>query len=590
MSKWSRRLVLAVLAASLLSSGCGPSGSSSLWYPFDPSGMSYSVDPRLQVRTSEATDPMGSEEASADESDDIPVPIREGVLEILSDIYGPTPNRIVVPPRSGLTSGRTPDGRVLEGILLANFTANSLDSASQDDFNHVDVDWGTLVPDSASAQGRIEGGYALYRRHCLHCHGVSGDGNGPTAPFLFPKPRDFRPGLYKFVSTGNGNKPSRDDLRRTLKHGLHGSSMPSFDALMEPHEIEQVIDYMIFLSMRGETERRFIEEAAFADPEDPVNSLNESRDMILYGDDLEGQDDGVPGVFDAWILANQQTVEPLVPRTPRSPSSIRRGRQHFLALGCVGCHGVKADGNGETFIAQPIFEDAYFRKGYPLIEDDQQRERVVLESIVDYLRTQDFLDHHVHHGEHGEAGHDENETAVETEVAAIEETDSAEPAGSLELNDEQQALASRLGLTSDQAQLLVQFNLNEVEAEIVAQHGLDAEQVAELAKFKKQWYDSLDEWGNPRRSNNLNKGVYRGGRRPVDLFWRIHNGINGVGMPSYVNSLMPREGTEEEKLRAAHAEIWDIVNFVLELPNDPTLLHNPPTPESTTAPSMARAN
>ena len=30
--------------------------------------------------------------------------------------------------------------------------------------------------------------------------------------------------------------------------------MPAFEALMTPAEIEQVIDYVIFLSMRGETE------------------------------------------------------------------------------------------------------------------------------------------------------------------------------------------------------------------------------------------------------------------------------------------------------------------------------------------------
>ena len=48
------------------------------------------------------------------------------------------------------------------------------------------------------------GGYAIYRKNCLHCHGVSGAGDGPTAPFLYPIPRDYRKGIFKFTSTISG--------------------------------------------------------------------------------------------------------------------------------------------------------------------------------------------------------------------------------------------------------------------------------------------------------------------------------------------------------------------------------------------------
>ena len=56
-------------------------------------------------------------------------------------------------------------------------------------------------------------------------------------------------------------QPHRSDLRRTINNGLHGTSMPAFDSLMTAAEIEQVIDYVMFLSMRGETELALIEEA-----------------------------------------------------------------------------------------------------------------------------------------------------------------------------------------------------------------------------------------------------------------------------------------------------------------------------------------
>ena len=46
-------------------------------------------------------------------------------------------------------------------------------------------------PVRSDISGRKNG---LYREHCGHCHGVTGDGLGPTAAFLNPYPRDYRPG------------------------------------------------------------------------------------------------------------------------------------------------------------------------------------------------------------------------------------------------------------------------------------------------------------------------------------------------------------------------------------------------------------
>ena len=55
---------------------------------------------------------------------------------------------------------------------------------------------------------------------------------------------------------------------------------------------------------------------------------------------------------------------------------------------------------------------------------------------------------------------------------------------------------------------------------------------------------------------NLRQGVYRGGRRPVDLFWRVKAGIPGTPMPAAPPSL-----TEKD--------IWDIVAYVRSLPYEP---------------------
>ncbi len=64
--------------------------------------------------------------------------------------------------------------------------------------------------------------HGLYRRHCVHCHGISGDGRGPTAAILNPYPRDYRPGVFKFKSTYTAAEPTNADLTKTLHEGIPG--------------------------------------------------------------------------------------------------------------------------------------------------------------------------------------------------------------------------------------------------------------------------------------------------------------------------------------------------------------------------------
>ncbi len=68
------------------------------------------------------------------------------------------------------------------------------------------------------------GKHGLYRRHCAHCHGISGDGHGPTAAILDPYPRDYRPGIFKFKSTysaaaADGRRFDASRPRRRPGHG-----------------------------------------------------------------------------------------------------------------------------------------------------------------------------------------------------------------------------------------------------------------------------------------------------------------------------------------------------------------------------------
>jgi mono/diheme cytochrome c family protein len=250
----------------------------------------------------------------------------------------------------------------------------------------------------------LAAGSRLFRRHCLHCHGLTGDGHGPTAEWVNPHPRDYRPGIFKFTSSGQQagtRKPRREDLKRTLRNGIEGTSMPSF-GLLSDSELEELVSYVIHLSLRGEVESVVMQK-------------------LLGDDNLE--DDSVVAETDKQLgrLANYwvqaQAVKSLIKPDPYpgfSEKSVKNGYKLFIdqsQAGCVSCH-------------------------------------------KDFGRQNNY-----------------------------------------------------------------------------------------------KW----DDWGTIVRPIDFTSGVFRGGRRPIDLYWRIHSGIRGSGMSAFFGPLNSDQ-------------IWDLVNFLQVLP------------------------
>jgi DMSO reductase family type II enzyme heme b subunit len=89
-----------------------------------------------------------------------------------------------------------------------------------------------LGPALAHAQGDANAGKAVYNLKCAGCHGEKGDGKGPAAELLLPKPRDFTSGIYKIRTTVN-KTPTDQDLFRIISDGMPGTSMPPWSVLPE---------------------------------------------------------------------------------------------------------------------------------------------------------------------------------------------------------------------------------------------------------------------------------------------------------------------------------------------------------------------
>lgn len=151
------------------------------------------------------------------------------------------------------------------------------------------------VADATGAQPAD--GQQVYQRHCVVCHGLTGEGNGEAAARLRTKPADFTAGRYKFRSTMSGAPPTDEDLLRTLAQGVRGTAMVP-QAHIGAGELRAVVAYLKTLSPR------FAEPARSPVPVPPA-----------------------PGV---------------------TPELVGKGARFYKTSGCPECHGAGGKGDGPS--------------------------------------------------------------------------------------------------------------------------------------------------------------------------------------------------------------------------------------------------
>lgn len=92
-------------------------------------------------------------------------------------------------------------------------------------------------------------GSDLYGVRCAVCHGGDGDGQGPVARFLDPRPRDFTRAVYKLRTTPSGTLPTDADLYRVITRGIPGTAMLGWGGLSAADRW-QLVHYIKSLSPR----------------------------------------------------------------------------------------------------------------------------------------------------------------------------------------------------------------------------------------------------------------------------------------------------------------------------------------------------
>ena len=247
-------------------------------------------------------------------------------------------------------------------------------------------------------EGTQVGETGLFRQQCASCHGMTGQGRGTVASSQNPYPRDFRRGIFKYKTTNRNAKPTKEDLRRTLVHGLDGTQMPKFNSLSSV-QIDSLIDYIVYLSIRGELERQLVTLATDLDEGERIYQFElaesgNAEQKETLADQLEEAQDELIDVADSWIEAADEVEEPDEPDetivagfndeaadAEELQASLKRGRELFLSstAACSKCHGESAKGDGKQL---PDYDD-WTKEWTSSIQLDPQNHGALLPFLVD---------------------------------------------------------------------------------------------------------------------------------------------------------------------------------------------------------------
>ena len=153
-------------------------------------------------------------------------------------------------------------------------------------------------PEDVDAKSLLARGRNIYMHMCVFCHGVDGNGGGQAVEYLYPWPRDFRAGIFKFRTTPTGTLPRDEDLYRTIINGIPGTSMPAWKDALSPQDTWALIHHIKNFSPRFKNEPQ--------------------GEKIEVGASLVS-----------------------------SPALVARGKELFKKLKCIRCHGESLKGDGE---------------------------------------------------------------------------------------------------------------------------------------------------------------------------------------------------------------------------------------------------
>jgi DMSO reductase family type II enzyme heme b subunit len=165
--------------------------------------------------------------------------------------------------------------------------------------------------DESVGTGNASNGKAVYMKRCAQCHGDKGEGDGPAAGTMLPRPRIFKGNkFYKFKTTPTGKLPTDRDLYNVITKGIPGTSMPGFETLPD----QERWDLVAFIKTMSPD---------FSDPDE----IKEAKKMDVFREDPPELSDEEKK---EWIEAGRKLF------TDKKNTTTQ----------CFSCHGPSGRGNG----------------------------------------------------------------------------------------------------------------------------------------------------------------------------------------------------------------------------------------------------
>lgn len=156
-------------------------------------------------------------------------------------------------------------------------------------------------PVSEKQKPSLKRGKEIYHKKCAFCHGEKGKGNGPSAEYTLPQPRNLAKGHIKIRATSFGKIPTDEDLFKAVSHGMKGTTMPGWGHL----------------------------------------SKSDRHSLVLY----------IKSLSKKFAKFEKRGKKHKIVKVPEPPSfsleAVERGKKSFL-INCSGCHGVEGRGDGAT--------------------------------------------------------------------------------------------------------------------------------------------------------------------------------------------------------------------------------------------------
>jgi cbb3-type cytochrome c oxidase subunit III len=129
---------------------------------------------------------------------------------------------------------------LLFSFLLAAFVCAWLSVVGSFALTHAQGKPNNPVPSDPAS---IEAGKKLYDKNCVECHGESGKGDGPRAPYSDPKPPDLTDAEWKHGATDG-------DIFTVIQNGVKDTDMQSFKKEIPEQQAWNVVNYVKSLSAK----------------------------------------------------------------------------------------------------------------------------------------------------------------------------------------------------------------------------------------------------------------------------------------------------------------------------------------------------